>query len=94
MSVALFGTVPHIAVAHRGHGNHGPPEGVRDRLEERLLGTCLREIHRAREQHDSWNTKEKRGRRIAPQLARSKVHNFILQRLSHTEIPTIFLWNC
>lgn len=63
MSVALFGTVPHVAVAHRGHGNHGPPESVRNGFEEGLFRTGLSEIHSAREQYDSWNTEEKRGRR-------------------------------
>jgi len=48
--------LPHITVSDCRHGDHGPPERVRDRLEKRLIGTRLGEVHGAREQHHSWKT--------------------------------------
>lgn len=48
--------LPHITVSDCRHGDHGPPERVRDGLEKRLIGTRLGEVHGAREQHHSWKT--------------------------------------
>lgn len=45
VSLVSLRTVPHVPVANGGHRNHGPPEGVRYRFEEGLLGTGLREVH-------------------------------------------------
>jgi hypothetical protein len=57
--------LPHITVSDCRHGDHGPPERVRDGLEKRLIGTRLGEVHGAREQHHSWKTirSETNGRR-------------------------------
>ncbi|KAK6627303.1 hypothetical protein RUM43_002849 [Polyplax serrata] len=38
--------LPHITIAHGRHRHDGPPEGVRNRLEEGLVGTCFCEVHR------------------------------------------------
>lgn len=60
--------LPHVTVSDCRHGDHGPPERVRDGLEKRLIGTRLGEVHGAREQHHSWKTtrSETNGRRSPP----------------------------
>lgn len=45
--------IRHVAVAHGRHGDHCPPERVRDRFEEGILGTRLGEVDSAREEHDT-----------------------------------------
>lgn len=55
MSVALSDTVPHVAVTDCRHGDHRPPEGVRDGLEEGLLGAGLGEVDDAREEDHTCN---------------------------------------
>lgn len=90
MSRALCDTVPHVAVAHGGHGDHGPPEGVRDRLEERLLGAGLGEIHDAREEDHSCNTQRKEARegRCVP-VSRRSTPTTSSQTLAHTLVHTL-----
>jgi len=74
LQVARNYKLPHVTVSDCRHGDHGPPERVRDGLEKRLIGTRLGEVHGAREQHHSWKTtrSETNGRRPPPQF-------FILQ---------------
>lgn len=45
--------IRHVAVAHGRHGDDGPPERVRDGLEEGVLAAGLGEVHGRREQHDT-----------------------------------------
>lgn len=41
--------IRHVTIAHGRHRDNGPPERVRNRLEERILGAGLREVYRRRE---------------------------------------------
>lgn len=41
--------IRHVTIAHGRHRDNGPPERVRNGLEERILGAGLREVYRRRE---------------------------------------------
>lgn len=45
--------IRHVAVADCSHGDHGPPECVRDGFEETVLRSRLGEVDGTREQHDT-----------------------------------------
>lgn len=38
--------IRHVTIAHGRHRDNSPPERVRNRLEERILGASLREVNR------------------------------------------------
>lgn len=38
--------IRHVTIAHGRHRDNGPPERVRNGLEERILGAGLREVYR------------------------------------------------
>ena len=48
-------TLPHVTIAHRSHSNYGPPERIRDGLEEGQLRSGLGEVHGTREENDTCN---------------------------------------
>lgn len=85
MSVGLCHTVPHIAVAHCGHGHDRPPEGIRDGFEEGLLRAGLGEVHDAGEEHHTWNRgrREGRARTVAVSISSVQCSDVSLQ-WSHT----------
>lgn len=41
--------IRHVTIAHGGHGHDGPPERIRDGLEEGIFRAGLGEVYRARE---------------------------------------------
>lgn len=52
------GFIRHVAVADGRHGDDGPPERVRDGLEEGVLAAGLGKVHGRREQNDTYEQEE------------------------------------
>ena len=59
----LMRVLRHVPVADGGHGDHRPPEPVRDRLEMAVRRPGLSEVDRWWEKHNTWKNERRRDRR-------------------------------
>ena len=62
-SSMLMRVLRHVPVADGGHGDHRPPEPVRDRLEMAVRRPGLSEVDRWWEKHNTWKNERRRDRR-------------------------------
>ena len=51
------GFLRHVSIADCGHGDHGPPEAVRNGLEVAVRGASLSEVNGGGEENNTWTVR-------------------------------------